>query len=92
MRRSQTQWLVSGLKIFPPLMLAMPALCFANITVSPMKVTLNEQHATTVVISSKSETTQYIQGKSPKFTIPAPQKKTKRRHRKARKIAWWFHR
>jgi len=63
MRRSQTQWLVSGLKIFPPLMLAMPALCFANITVSPMKVTLNEQHATTVAISSKSETTQYIQGK-----------------------------
>ncbi|WP_254311031.1 hypothetical protein [Rahnella aceris] len=41
----------------------MPALCFANITVSPMKVTLNERHATTLVISSKSETTQYIQGK-----------------------------
>lgn len=60
MRRSQTQWPVSGLKILLLMMLAMPALCFANITVSPMKVTLNERHATTLVISSKSETTQYI--------------------------------
>jgi P pilus assembly chaperone PapD len=51
------------MKIFPLLMLAMPALCFANITVSPMKVMLNEQHAAALVISSKSETTQYIQGK-----------------------------
>ncbi|PBI81981.1 fimbrial protein [Rahnella victoriana] len=54
---------VSAMKIFPLLMLAMPALCFANITVSPMKVMLNEQHAAALVISSKSETTQYIQGK-----------------------------
>ncbi|UHM91406.1 MULTISPECIES: fimbria/pilus periplasmic chaperone [Rahnella] len=51
------------MKILPLLMLAMPALCFANITVSPMKVMLNEQHAAALVISSKSETTQYIQGK-----------------------------
>ncbi|VTQ53677.1 putative fimbrial protein TcfA [Campylobacter jejuni] len=54
---------VSAMKILPLLMLAMPALCFANITVSPMKVMLNEQHAAALVISSKSETTQYIQGK-----------------------------
>ncbi|WP_447865996.1 fimbrial protein [Rahnella bonaserana] len=63
MRRLQKQWPVSGLQMLPLLVLAMPALCFANITVSPMKVMLNEQYATTLVISSKSETTQYIQGK-----------------------------
>ncbi|MCM2446790.1 fimbria/pilus periplasmic chaperone [Rahnella sp. CG8] len=63
MRRSQIQRRVSDLKLLPVLMLTIPVLCFANITVSPMKVTLNEQHAAALVISSKSETTQYIQGK-----------------------------
>lgn len=63
MRRSPPQWSVSDLKMLPLLMLTMPALCIANITVSPMKVTLNGQHAASLVVSSKSETTQYIQGK-----------------------------
>lgn len=63
MRESQSKSLACGLKILPLLALVIPALCFANITVSPMKVMLNDQHAANLVISSKSETTQYIQGK-----------------------------
>jgi P pilus assembly chaperone PapD len=63
MRRSQHQPQVFALKALPLLALVIPAMAFANITVSPMKVALSEQHASDVVISSKSETTQYIQGK-----------------------------
>ncbi|MBU9810349.1 fimbria/pilus periplasmic chaperone [Rahnella sp. C60] len=59
----QNPRLTAGLKILSLATLAVPVLCFANITVSPMKVILNDQHAAALVISSKSETTQYIQGK-----------------------------
>ena len=63
MHSSQIQWQISGVKILLLLAMVIPGLGFANITVAPMKVMLNEQHAAVLVISSKSATTQYIQGK-----------------------------
>lgn len=53
---------MTGMSVIVSLLLMVPALCSANLTVSPMLVALNMQQTGGITITSKSTDAQFIQG------------------------------